>query len=246
MQKISKFNSKYFISLSLSISILTTKALADSSISDQLDSKLLEKERGSQALYTDKTTGKSKKSNNNNSTFSKKWRTRISGGLSPMNDLNQLDKEISKLNSNLKILTAKVKQKQQEIMHEMNINNLIVLEVTLAKSEIANIQHIEIKIDGTPIHSDNFSSLWIPKDSLQVYYGSLSPGNHRIDIVSRIVLLNPSDIPLNDSLYRMINQSFQVSIPVGSFKKKWVFTIYPPKNINEPVKAKMFEGNLNS
>ena len=129
----------------------------------------------------------------------------------------------------------------------MNLNNLIALEVALAKSDIAKIQHIEIKIDGTPIYkSENFSGLWMPKDSLPVYYGSLSPGNHRIDIVSRIVLLNPSDIPLNESLYRMINQSFSVSIPIGAFRRRWVFTIYPPKNLNEPVKAKMFEGNLNS
>ena len=120
-------------------------------------------------------------------------------------------------------------------------------KVALAKSDIANIQQIEMKIDGTSIYkSENFSGLWMPKDSLPVYYGSLNPGKHRIDVMARIVLLNPSDIPLNESLYRMINQSFTISVPIGSFKRKWVFTIYPPKNLNEPVKAQMFEGNFSS
>ena len=129
----------------------------------------------------------------------------------------------------------------------MNIDNLVAFEVALAKSDIANIQQIEMKIDGTSIYkSENFSGLWMPKDSLPVYYGSLNPGKHRIDVMARIVLLNPSDIPLNESLYRMINQSFTISVPIGSFKRKWVFTIYPPKNLNEPVKAQMFEGNFSS
>ncbi|NRA44757.1 MAG: hypothetical protein HRU09_07360 [Oligoflexales bacterium] len=246
MQKTNRYALRSFC-LFLGIFFLVGPAFANDSMSDHLDTKLLEKEKGSNALFLNKNSKNQKKSKGKLSRTAKNGNSQIFGSLKPMKDLKKLDEEINKLNSNLKILTAKIKKKQQEIAHEMNIDNLVAFEVALAKSDIANIQQIEMKIDGTSIYkSENFSGLWMPKDSLPVYYGSLNPGKHRIDVMARIVLLNPSDIPLNESLYRMINQSFTISVPIGSFKRKWVFTIYPPKNLNEPVKAQMFEGNFSS
>lgn len=247
MRKISKLQSIKFCCIAMTIAFFAKPIFADSSLSDDLDSKLMEKEKNPATLFLNQAPNKAKKSHKKSPKRNLSGSSQIIGNLKPINDINELDQRINKINSNLKILTAKIKQKQQEIMNEMNVDNLIAFNVTLAKSDIANIQQIEIKVDGMSIFkSDKFSGLWMPKDSLPVYYGSLNPGKHRIDVMARIVMLNPSDVPLNESLYRMINKSFSISIPIGSFRRKWVFTIFPPNNLNEPVKAEMFEGDLNS
>ena len=64
-------------------------------------------------------------------------------------------------------------------------------------------------------------------DVFPIYHGPLGRGNHRIDISSRVALKQKDPLPLNESAFRLVNNSFNIDIPDGKFQRRWVVDISP-------------------
>lgn len=247
MQKVNRENIIISITVSIMLVVFSNSLWGreEAPLLESLDSELLKEEEGFHKFY--KNTGNHKGQRKAKGTSSHSHRSKLKNSIKPTQELKNLQNKISKLQSELDILTDRVKKKQQEILYDVKLDNLVMLEAKIQNSEIANIQSIEVKIDSdTVFSSQTVEELWMPNDVLSIFYGSLEPGDHQVDVSLRIVMLNPNEIPINQSIYRFLNKSFNVSVGLGKFRKKWVFQITPPAKVEDSIKTELIESNLNT
>lgn len=170
----------------------------------------------------------------------------ISTQIAPLKELKLLEEKLNRIEHKVDQLSGEVKRNLDQVVSSFNANGLIMIDMILRKSSVANLQSVSISIDGHRIYeTSDFNGIWLPSDQLTVYLGPLDPGKHRIDLSGRVIMLNPQEIPDSQSIHRMINRSFTIDIPDKNFKRKWTISIMPPASSDENVKADFIEGEFN-
>ena len=156
------------------------------------------------------------------------------------NALTELETQVDQLASN-------VQKTKQSILDEASIDNFVAIEAALEDTDKASIKTLNIKLDGYPVYELNEASgLWLPSKAVPLYAGPLQPGSHRLDLEARVIMRHQSTesaLPMNGDVYRFINKSFDLNIPGGSSKARYVITIQPPANLEETADAVMKEVN---
>lgn len=224
----------------LMVSILSSNTIfggAKNNFPDKLDHSWSESET---SLGDEKTNPKK------NKTTSKSAQSLISTQIAPLKELKLLEERLNRVESQIDQLSGEVKKSLDHVVGSFESDGFIKLEMKLRKSTVANLQSVSISINGHKIYkTSDFNGIWIPSDQITVFLGALDPGKHRIDVIGRIVMLNPQEIPDSQSIYRMINRSFTVEIPDTSYRRKLTIAITPPSTSDESVKADLIEGELN-
>ena len=172
--------------------------------------------------------------------------TKIKTTIEPLKSLKDLELRIKKLEANLQMIDEKVLQDQQEIVHKMKLDNLVVLEISIDSNEYSKIEELEVKLDGFPlVESKNFLELWFPNNKLMFYRGALTNGKHRVELSARSVLMDADAIPLVSGPYQKINKAFEINIEGNNSKKKWIFNFELPKNKDQNLEVKLSESKIN-
>jgi hypothetical protein len=156
-------------------------------------------------------------------------KSKIRGKVKEADNITEIATAIAKLESEIEKLSADVQRTRQKVLEDAQINNFVEITALLNDTDLAGIKSFSTKIDGYEVyglHED--SSFWLPNHNLPVYSGPLQPGNHRIDVESRIVMKTKQPMPLESDVYRFVNKSFDINVPANNFRKRWVLEIKPP------------------
>lgn len=156
--------------------------------------------------------------------------------------LKGLSHLVADLEQQVDQLAANVQKTKQSILDEAAIDNFAAIDAALSDTDAAAIKSLTIKLDGYPIYElQEASSLWLPSKAVPLYAGPLQPGNHRLDLEARIALRQPKTLPLSSDVYRLINQTFDLTMPGGTVNRHWTITITPPETLDGSVQAAIKE-----
>lgn len=170
--------------------------------------------------------------------FENKGKGKVSGTTSEREHMASLAGAITELESQVDQLASNVQKTKQSILDEASIDNFVSIEAQLNETDAAAIKSINIKLDGYPVYElHDASGLWLPSKAVPLYAGPLQPGAHRLDLEARIVVRHQKGMPMNADVYRFINKSFELSVPGGTNKSRYVITIKPPTKIDEQADA---------
>lgn len=170
--------------------------------------------------------------------------TKVQGQSPQMRNLNNLSELIAKLEQNVDQLTADIQKTKQRVLDESKVDNFITLEAHLNESDNAALKNMTVKVDGYQVYSiHDAAGLWLPSKKVPLYAGPLQPGNHRIDIEARLSLKKSKGLPFNDDIYRFVNKTFEISVPVGSTHSTYVIDIKPPSTLEQGATATMTNAN---
>jgi hypothetical protein len=153
-------------------------------------------------------------------------------------DFKSLTRLISDLENQVDKLASSVQATKQKIVDDASIDNFITLEAGLTNSDHAAIKNISVRLDGYNVYAiDDASGLWMPSKHIPLYAGPLQPGTHRIDVEARVVMKHKKSLPLHNDVYRLVNKTFEVSVPGGSVNRTWRIEFEPPKSVEQGVTA---------
>ena len=168
----------------------------------------------------------------------------IKGNLEPMKELKKLEIKVKKLESELDRVGDKVKQNQQEILNELMLDNLIEIELLTRGFQNGKLDMVSIKLDNLILfESDSYLDLLMPDDKITLFYGSIVPGEHQIDVSAKIAVSQPDKLPLNDPIYKMLNKNINIKV-LQKEKKKWVIMIQQQKNDLNSIQAEIIESKI--
>ena len=117
---------------------------------------------------------------------------------------------------------------------------MVEITTSIANTDKATFSSLDVDLDGHNIYSlSQDSGLWMSRPSVPLYSGPLQPGKHTINFQARIVKKTKDNLPLNNDVYHLINQSFEITIPNENFHKAWDIVIDNPKSLNYRAQAKL-------
>lgn len=197
------------------------------SIIDQLEGRLNSMESNSLGIpedkvLFDKSLTDTDKDDYVGSTF-------IQGSTENANKVRDLAIAINILEGKIDTLSSEVQKTKNKVLENARMDNFIELNAQLEDTNLAAINSLKVSIDGYEIYDvEETSGFWLPVRDIPLYTGPITPGNHKVSIESRIVLRHRDSLPLNNKIYQQLSKDFEISIPSGSFKKKWTVGITPP------------------
>ena len=152
--------------------------------------------------------------------------------------LRELDQEAQELEGHI--------QKQTELIRvHSNGAGRVELEALFFHSPSVKIEYVRIDLDGSTIFKDEIKQQYeAEKDAVHFFSGYLRPGKHQLELNMRFFATDITKVPDKQSFIRLINKSFSIEVPSGTFHKLWQLAIYAPATFNEPIKTELIESGL--
>lgn len=170
----------------------------------------------------------------------------ITGTTGDKDGFKDIAASIAGLGKDVDQLKANVQKTRQGILQDSKTNNFVEMEARLQADELASLKSLEIKLDGYSVYDiDDTAGLWMPTRRMPVYSGPLQPGSHRVDVTARLVMRQDAKLALDGDAYRIINKSFDIKVPDGKYKKRWVINIKPPTGKNSKADAEISQPETN-
>jgi len=163
---------------------------------------------------------------------------KIEGEAEDASRMREITTAVSQLENQVDQLLSDVGKTRQKIMEDARVDNEITIEAALGAAELASIRSMRVKLDGYDIYdvSDD-AGLWVPTNTVPLYFGPLQAGNHRLDLEVRMVLKQREGLPVNSDVYRFVSQSFELKIPDGRTRTRYVVRLAAPRNAGEKASA---------
>lgn len=138
-----------------------------------------------------------------------------------LNNVKNLGKEIERLSSD-------VHQYKQAAVVASKDNTYVYVEASILDSAKNNLKSIRVKIDGFTVYDiRDTAGLWMPSAAIPLYSGPLIAGNHRIEVDASVGQVQGEGLPVNGPVYRNMQQTFDIKIPLSSANKKYILSIAP-------------------
>ena len=202
------------------------------SILDKLEKRLLKKEREPVTF--------GKKNENDETTKFEYKPTYITPTVPDEGKLQGLKRAIDELDTEVERLSGEVQRTKQKILKSASINNMVEITTSIINTDSATFSSLDVELDGHNIYQLNQDSgLWMSRPSVPLYSGPLQPGKHTINFQARIVKKTKDNLPLNNDVFHLINQSFEINVPNEKFHKAWDIIIENPKTLNYRAEAKL-------
>ena len=152
--------------------------------------------------------------------------------------LRELASAVAQLESQIEQLSSDTSKTRQRIMEEARVDNFVSIEARLTTESLASIRSMRIRLDGYDVYEvSDEAGLWLPSSKIPVYNGPLQPGSHRLDVEVRLVLKQREGLPLNSDVFRMVSQSFELKIPDGKVRTRYLVNIAAPKDGSDKATA---------
>ncbi len=152
--------------------------------------------------------------------------------------LRELASAVSQLETQIEQLAADTSKTRQRIMEEARVDNFVSIEARLTTESLASIRSMRVRLDGYDVYEvSDEAGLWLPSSKIPVYNGPLQPGSHRLDVEVRLVLKQREGLPLNSDVFRMVSQSFELKIPDGKIRSRYLVNIAAPKDGSDKATA---------
>lgn len=138
---------------------------------------------------------------------------------------------LSKLQSDVEVLTSDVQKAKQRIMEDARINNVISIDLGLSNTDKATIRNLIVRVDGYNVYwVSETTGLWLPTKQIPIYHGPLEPGVHRVEFDVSLVLRRQDGVPLNSDIYRVVKAAYNIEVPTGTLKKRWLAMVGVPND----------------
>lgn len=222
------------------------QASADT-ILDKLEKYLLDQERKSQSFQIESGTNATASSSKDlkkvdSPTIYSLPEQDVKTDLPEVAKLAEISTAIMELENKVDQLGAGVQKTKQKILEQASIGNKILIEAGLSSEKTASLRSLSVFLDDFEIYqADDQSGIWMPSNSIPVYFGPMLPGDHQLSIKARMVLKGTENLALHTNKNRELVQSFKVSIPPGEYTKRMRVEISPSANNESPSTATLKE-----
>jgi hypothetical protein len=160
--------------------------------------------------------------------------TEIEGAAPGDERLRDISRAIGELDREVEQLSADVVRIKGEIIEDTKLDNYTEITVKLENKERVDLRNLEVHLDKYPIGKiDRSIGVWMPSSEITLFSGPIQPGNHKIEVETRVALKGATGLPLEDNIYYTMKQNFDVAIGVGKARNKLTILIKTPqKNLD--------------
>lgn len=167
---------------------------------------------------------------------------KIEGDTPNRQELSVISDAIKSIENQADQLASSIQKTKQTIIDDASINNFIAIEAALAETDAAAIKSLNIKLDGYAVYElQEASGLWLPSKSIPLFSGPMQPGTHKIELEARLVIRENAGLPLNSDVLKIVSKTFDIAVPVGTKKSRYVISITPPGKDSDKADATMKE-----
>ena len=211
------------------------------SILDRLERKLMESKQDSLLLsdqWSQPVEPKIK-------TKIKYKRNNINAALPSQEKLKDLEVAINSIEKEVNLLSSDMERMKEILGKQVKQDSLIEIISELNQEDKTIYRELVVKLDGYTIYKlDPHVGLWQSRKTIPLYSGPLRQGKHKLEITGRVAKVISKELPIDDNIYSLIQQEYDIVVPNGKFRKGYKIKIKAPKTKNFKVKAKILEYSI--
>lgn len=142
-------------------------------------------------------------------------------------ELKNVSDTINKLEMEIDTFYSEVQRIKQAILEQTKHDNYIYIYVSLYPKDKLLLKMLDFKVDGFRVFKLNdYDDIWEDTEKLLLYSGPVPIGEHSLKLLARLTTKPYKNITaLKDDNYKTVEQTFNVSIPQGKFRKKYLIKI---------------------
>jgi hypothetical protein len=194
-------------------------------ILDKLEKKLIDKETS--PLTQEETTRDAirKKATDNQNIptpyrYAPKSPANINGTERQNKNIQELQKKLNEYESRLEFLESDMRKLQSDLHENAVTDNVVSIQVRIEDHQETTLKTLAVSLDGNSVYSQiDPAGLWIPAKTIPLFYGPLTPGTHRIDLVTNIATKNKTKNYGAEWLHKTISKTFEFSVLEGQQRR---------------------------
>jgi hypothetical protein len=149
-------------------------------------------------------------------------------------DFSGVLQQVKNLEKSIEQLSSDVHQYKQAAVVASKDNTYVYIEAAVVDAAKNNLKSIRVKIDGFTVYQvRDTAGLWLPAAAIPLYSGPLTAGSHRIEVEAAVGEVQSPGLAVTGALYKGVEKSFEIQIPLSSANKKYVLSIGPAADKND-------------
>ncbi|NRA68698.1 MAG: hypothetical protein HRU19_29705 [Pseudobacteriovorax sp.] len=188
------------------------------SILDRLERKLLESRQDS--LLLDQSWQDQKKKRLKPARSLKFSGEKISSMTPSQQDFIEIEGVLDSIDMEVKQLSSDLEKIKQVVAKDKKHNSDVTMQISIKNPEKTIVRELTVTIDDYEVYRvDEAVGLWVPRKTFPIFTGPMLVGRHNIRINGRIVKAVSDQVPIDDNVYQLINQDYNLVIPETPSKK---------------------------
>lgn len=199
------------------------------SVLDRLENKLMEEEASTLRISTPSFLPKSRTA---------KQRLEIPASilaapLPQQKSFEALTADIRRIEQDADDLSGHIEKLKAEFQAVAEKGNFIEFMAKFEDPDTSVLRELSLSIDRHEVYqTTDREGQWLPGPELLLYSGPLEPGAHELQLKARIMRRSPVNLPLDQNLYHLYEQTFTVTIPKGDFHQGYRLKFAQPEKQN--------------
>lgn len=142
------------------------------------------------------------------------------------NDIRQLEQDTDEL-------SGQIEKLKSEFLASSGKDNYIEISAKIEDPDSSVLRTMSLSIDQHSVfETTDREGQWIPGPEILLYSGPLEAGEHKLQIKARVVGRVSGNLPLDQNLYHLYDQTFTVGIPNGNYRNGYRIKIAKPEKQN--------------
>lgn len=198
------------------------------SILDRLEQRLLQNERASSTFLLDDDEMPLNERGNPDVSGRE---VVISGDLPENDALKALARTLNDIESEVDRLVGDIQRTNQKIVEHSKVNNFVEIDTEIKNPENLIIRQMNVFLDEFEVYRLDLSkSVHLQRKSIPIFAGPLEPGRHKMKVSVKFTEIENGALPLKQGGFAAVDQSFDLEVPPGFFKKKWAINLVKESN----------------
>lgn len=146
---------------------------------------------------------------------------------------DSIAKDIRELEQDSDELSGQVEKLKADFLAMADKGNFIEIKLAIEEPDSMVVRSMALTIDKHGVYeTQDKEGQWLPGPEVLLYSGPLDPGTHELQLKGRVVRRYGDNVPIDQNLYHIYEQSIQVTVPAGNFRQGYRLKIAKPEKQN--------------